>query len=72
MTPEAIDFLGNVGYDPVYGARPLKRAIQQHLQNPLARTLLSGTFQPGDTIVVSLADGELQFSSGRQEVVTES
>jgi len=72
MTPEAIDYLGNVGYDSVYGARPLKRAIRQHVQNPLARKLLSGAFKPGDTIEVGLADGELQFSSRRQEVATES
>jgi ATP-dependent Clp protease ATP-binding subunit ClpB len=72
ITPEAIDFLGDVGYDSVYGARPLKRAIQQHLQNPLARKLLSGAFKPGDTIVVGLEDGELEFSSGRQKLATES
>jgi ATP-dependent Clp protease ATP-binding subunit ClpB len=72
MTPEAIDFLSNVGYDSVYGARPLKRAIQQYLQNPLARQLLSGTFKPGDTILVGMEDGELEFSSKPQEVATES
>jgi ATP-dependent Clp protease ATP-binding subunit ClpB len=72
MTPEAIDFLGNVGYDATYGARPLKRAIQQHVQNPLARQLLSGTFKPGDTIVVGLTGGQLEFSSRRHEVATES
>ena len=71
LTREAIDFLGNVGYDSVYGARPLKRAIQQRLQNPLAKKLLSGAFKPGDTIVVGLEDGGLEFSSRRQEVATE-
>ncbi len=65
MTPEAIDFLGNVGYDPVYGARPLKRAIQQYLENPLAQAILSGTYGPGDTIIVGVADGKLHFTSGR-------
>jgi ATP-dependent Clp protease ATP-binding subunit ClpB len=72
MTREAIDFLGNVGYDSVFGARPLKRAIQQRLQNPLAKKLLAGTFKTGDAIVVGLEDGELEFSSKRQEVATES
>ena len=65
MTPEAIDFLADVGYDPVYGARPLKRAIQQYLENPLAQQILGGSFGPGDTIVVGLADGKLHFTSGR-------
>ncbi len=52
LTQEAVDYLSEVGYDPVYGARPLKRAIQQHLQNPLARALVAGEFRPGDTIQV--------------------
>ncbi len=52
LSPAAVDFLSEVGYDPLYGARPLKRAIQQHLQNPLAKELVAGKFQPGDTIYV--------------------
>ena len=52
-----------MGYDPVYGARPLKRALQQYLENPLAEKILDGTFGPGDTIQVDVADGELTFSS---------
>ena len=55
---EALDWLGNAGFDPVYGARPLKRAIQQYLENPLAQEILTGTFGPGDIIeVVGGADG---------------
>src|SRR5690606_18578137 len=50
LTDKALDLLGNVGFDPVYGARPLKRAIQQQLENPLARRILEGEFAPGDTI----------------------
>ena len=72
VTTEALDFLGNVGYDPVYGARPLKRALQQYLENPLAQKILDGTFGPGDTIQVDVADGELTFSAGRTEVATEA
>jgi len=72
VTTEALDFLGNVGYDPVYGARPLKRALQQYLENPLAQKILDGTFGPGDTIQVDVADGELTFSGVRTEVATEA
>jgi len=72
VTTEALDFLGNVGYDPVYGARPLKRALQQYLENPLAQRILDGTFGPGDTIQVDVADGELTFSGVRTEVATEA
>ena len=71
LTTEALDFLGNVGYDPVYGARPLKRALQQYLENPLAEKILDGTFGPGDTIHVDVADGKLIFSARRTETVVE-
>ncbi|MCB1805534.1 MAG: type VI secretion system ATPase TssH, partial [Candidatus Competibacteraceae bacterium] len=53
----ALDKLGEAGFDPVYGARPLKRAIQQQLENPLAQKILSGEFGAGDTIVIG-TDGE--------------
>jgi ATP-dependent Clp protease ATP-binding subunit ClpB len=52
-------WLGNTGYDPVYGARPLKRVIQRELQNPLATMLLSGTTKDGDTVKVTVRDGRL-------------
>ncbi|GLQ93139.1 ATP-dependent chaperone ClpB [Dyella acidisoli] len=58
---KALDLLGNVGFDPVYGARPLKRAIQQQLENPLAREILEGRFVSGDTIVVEVEGGHLAF-----------
>jgi len=61
MTAAAKELLGNVGYDPAFGARPLKRAIQRHLENPLAQELLAGHFEPGDTIRVDIADGALSF-----------
>ncbi len=62
ISDQALDLLGNVGFDPVYGARPLKRAIQQKLENGLAQRILAGEFGPGDKIRVDAADGELVFS----------
>jgi ATP-dependent Clp protease ATP-binding subunit ClpB len=62
LTDKAVDLLGNVGFDPVYGARPLKRAIQQQLENPLAKEILEGKFQPGDTVAVDAAGGRLVFT----------
>lgn len=61
LTDKALDHLATVGYDPVYGARPLKRAIQQHLENPLANSILNGQFMPGDTIKVDFNGTELVF-----------
>jgi ATP-dependent Clp protease ATP-binding subunit ClpB len=61
VNDEALALLGDVGFDPVYGARPLKRAIQQQLENPLAKQILAGQFQPGDTIHVTAAGGHLAF-----------
>jgi ATP-dependent Clp protease ATP-binding subunit ClpB len=55
----ALDQLGAAGFDPVYGARPLKRAIQHQLENPLAQRILAGEFGSGDTIRVSVKAGEL-------------
>ncbi|GAB3334858.1 ATP-dependent chaperone ClpB [Marilutibacter aestuarii] len=57
----ALALLANVGFDPVYGARPLKRAIQQQLENPLAQRILSGEFVAGDTIVADAEGGQLVF-----------
>lgn len=61
LTPEALAYLAKAGFDPVYGARPLKRTIQQKLENPLAQALLTGTFKPGDTIKVSYKDGVFEI-----------
>ncbi len=61
ISDKAIDLLGNVGFDPVYGARPLKRAIQQQLENPLARQILEGRFPPGETVRVDAKGGQLVF-----------
>src|SRR5690606_27958923 len=62
VTPEARALLANRGYDPVYGARPLKRVIQRDLQNPIALAVLEGQYAEGDTIVVDVRGGELAFT----------
>ncbi|MGR9012676.1 MAG: ATP-dependent chaperone ClpB [Gammaproteobacteria bacterium] len=64
ITEEALDLLGEAGFDPVYGARPMKRAIQQQLENPLAQDILAGNFVAGDIIKVDAEHGALQFSKG--------
>ena len=64
VSEAALDLLGEAGFDPVYGARPLKRAIQHLLENPLAERLLKGEFAPGDTIVVDAEHGEIVFRKG--------
>ncbi|WP_300719966.1 ATP-dependent chaperone ClpB [Pseudomonas sp.] len=61
LNQEALDKLIAVGYDPVYGARPLKRAIQRWIENPLAQLILSGQFLPGTTVVASVKDDEIVF-----------
>ena len=58
---DVLDHLAEAGFDPVYGARPLKRAIQQLIENPLAQAILEGRFEPGAEIVGRLADGQLAF-----------
>ena len=58
ISPAALAQLVEVGYDPVFGARPLKRAIQTHLENPLAQRILAGDFVPGSTVHVDYKDGE--------------
>jgi ATP-dependent Clp protease ATP-binding subunit ClpB len=61
LTGEARTLIGNLGYDPTYGARPLKRVIQKQLVDRLALKLLEGEFGPGDRVLVDAADGELRF-----------
>jgi ATP-dependent Clp protease ATP-binding subunit ClpB len=58
-------WLGNTGYDPVYGARPLKRVIQRHLQNPLASMLLSDAIKDGHTVTVTVRDGQLAINGNK-------
>jgi ATP-dependent Clp protease ATP-binding subunit ClpB len=61
---DAKDLLGEVGFDPVYGARPLKRAIQQQVENPLAQRILKGEFGPGSKVRIVARDGQLDFLRG--------
>jgi ATP-dependent Clp protease ATP-binding subunit ClpB len=61
LSDDALTLLGNVGFDPVYGARPLKRAIQAQIENPLASRILSGEFGNGDLIQVDASAGHLLF-----------
>jgi ATP-dependent Clp protease ATP-binding subunit ClpB len=61
LTAEAKALIGNLGYDPTYGARPLKRVIQKQLVDKLALRLLEGEFEPGDAVRVDAAGGELAF-----------
>jgi ATP-dependent Clp protease ATP-binding subunit ClpB len=61
ISDAALDKIGEMGFDPVYGARPLKRSIQQELENPLAQAILSGKFSAGDTIQVDVKDDQLYF-----------
>jgi ATP-dependent Clp protease ATP-binding subunit ClpB len=60
----ARDLLGEAGFDPVYGARPLKRAIQQQIENPLAQRILQGEFGPGSRVKVTTKGGQLVFGKG--------
>lgn len=62
LNQDALDKLIAVGYDPVYGARPLKRAIQRWIENPLAQLILSGQFLPGTTVTASVKDDEIVFA----------
>jgi ATP-dependent Clp protease ATP-binding subunit ClpB len=65
LTDKARELLGNLGFDPTYGARPLKRVIQKQLVDKLALRLLEGEFAEGDTVEVDAADGELIFSKAK-------
>ena len=63
LTDAALERLADAGFDPVYGARPLKRAIQQQIENPLAQQILQGDFGPGDIIQVGVSDNQLDFQN---------
>jgi ATP-dependent Clp protease ATP-binding subunit ClpB len=61
VSDKALDKISNTGFDPVYGARPLKRAIQSYIENPLAKEILEGKYAPGDTVLVDAHDLGFQF-----------
>ena len=63
MSPDAMKLLSETGFDPLYGARPLKRAIQKELVTPLARALLSGTIKDGQKLNVQLRNGRVEFET---------
>jgi ATP-dependent Clp protease ATP-binding subunit ClpB len=63
LTDRARELLGNLGYDPTYGARPLKRVIAKHLVDPLALAILEGDFREGDIVRVDAGDGDLVLST---------
>jgi ATP-dependent Clp protease ATP-binding subunit ClpB len=71
LSDAALTLLAREGYDPVYGARPLRRAIQRHLENPLARRILAGEIHAGDTAKIDVnADGELTFNGSAEPAAT--
>jgi ATP-dependent Clp protease ATP-binding subunit ClpB len=63
LSESALDFLAEIGYDPVFGARPLKRAVQRYMETNIAKSLLKGEFKGGDTIAVNVEDERLVFKS---------
>ena len=65
LTDSARDALADEGYDPHYGARPLKRTLQRRIQNPLAMKLLEGAFKPGDTVEITYEGGSYQFRTAK-------
>jgi ATP-dependent Clp protease ATP-binding subunit ClpB len=70
LSDTALDFIVEVGYDPVYGARPLKRAIQKELETPIAKRILQGAFQDGNTIFVDVENERLSFKQLPAQVLT--
>jgi len=63
MTDAAKSWLAKAGFDPVYGARPLRRAVERYVENPLSTKVLKGEFKEGDTVIVDLVDDELTFTA---------
>lgn len=72
LTEDARGYLADIGYDPLYGARPLKRAIQKEILNPLATKLLEGRFREGDVVEIDMVDGELVFRKKEVALKTEA
>ncbi|MEN9567580.1 MAG: ATP-dependent Clp protease, ATP-binding subunit, partial [Cyanobacteriota bacterium] len=70
ISDAGLDYLADLGYDPVYGARPLKRAISKYLETAIAKSILRGDYQPGDTIFVDVEDERLVFKKLSAEMLT--
>ena len=70
LSQVALDFLAEIGYDPVYGARPLRRAVQRYLETPIAQALLRGEYSEGDTLFADVADERLTFKRLPMEMLT--
>ena len=70
LSESALDFIADIGYDPVYGARPLKRAIQRYLETAIAKSILRGDYKPGETIFVDVQDKRLTFKRLPAELIT--
>jgi ATP-dependent Clp protease ATP-binding subunit ClpB len=70
LSESALDFLAEVGYDPVFGARPLKRAVQRELETPIAKAILRSEFHNGDTIYVDIENERLALKRLPSEVLT--
>ena len=66
-TPEAVDLLAELGYDPDMGARPMKRIIQQKVEDPLSDALLGGQFEDGDTLIIDTKDGDIVIKRAEKE-----
>jgi ATP-dependent Clp protease ATP-binding subunit ClpB len=62
LTEKAKEYFAEIGFDPIYGARPLKRVLQKMILNNLAKNILEGSFQEGDTVNVDVEDGKITFS----------
>jgi ATP-dependent Clp protease ATP-binding subunit ClpB len=70
LSDKALDFLAEIGYDPIYGARPLKRSIQRYLETAIAKSILRGEYKQGDTIFVDVDNERLSFKHLSNELVT--
>ena len=71
LTEEAKEWLARTGFDRMYGARPLKRAIQRHVESPLSKRLIAGEYPEGSVVVIDAVDGELTFSPGDPDNIGE-
>jgi len=65
LHPEVMDKITDLGFNPVYGARPLKRAIQKWIENPLSQEIIKGAYESGDTIIADIREGKIVFSQGK-------